>query len=38
MSKTEMLNKLLAQSGWVVTSEIDEEGRAICKAEKTAEE
>lgn len=32
MTNTEMLLKLLAQSGWTVTGQTDEDGSVICTA------
>lgn len=38
MTKDEMLNKLLKQSGWVVTTETDDDGAKIAVAtDKDAE-
>ena len=38
MTKTEMLRKLLAQSGWTVTTEKDEDGYVKCVATETETE
>jgi len=38
MTQTEMLNKLLEQSGWKKTSETDENGSEICKSKEQNEE
>lgn len=37
MTKNEMLNKLLAQSGWLVTTETDEDGYAVAVAANSEE-
>lgn len=32
MTKTDMLQKLLGQSGWETTAEVDEDGYTVCRA------
>lgn len=34
MTNTEMLAKLLQQSGWTITTESDEDGNTICRSEE----
>lgn len=38
MTKNEMLNKLLEQSGWVATTKSDENGYIICESEEEQEQ
>ena len=33
MTRSEMLQKLLSQSGWQTTDETDEDGSTVCRAQ-----